>query len=85
MTMELTFGEKIRLLREERELNQTELGRAVGMTQRKVSYLERGQYEPSLEDLRVLCRFFRVSADYLLGFPKGLPYPKRGKGIATDK
>ena len=85
MTMELTFGEKIRLLREERELNQTELGRAVGMTQRKVSYLERGQYEPSLEDLRALCRFFRVSADYLLGFPKGLPYPKRGKGIATDK
>ena len=85
MAMELTFGEKIRLLREERELNQTELGRAVGMTQRKVSYLERGQYEPSLEDLRALCRFFRVSADYLLGFPKGLPYPKRGKGIATDK
>ena len=48
MAMELTFGEKIRLLREERELNQTELGRAVGMTQRKVSYLERGEYEPSL-------------------------------------
>ena len=85
MTMELTFGEKIRLLREERELNQTELGSAVGMTQRKVSYLERGEYEPSLEDLRALCLFFRVSADYLLGFPKGLPYPKRGKGIATDK
>ena len=85
MTMELTFGEKIRLLREKRELNQTELGRAVGMTQRKVSYLERGQYEPSLEDLRALCRFFRVSADYLLGFPNGLPCPKRRKGIATDK
>ena len=79
MTMELTFGEKIRLLREERELNQTELGRAVGMTQRKVSYLERGQYEPSMEDIRALCRYFRVSADYLLGFPKALPYPKRGK------
>ena len=79
MVMELTFGEKIRLLREERELNQTELGRAVGMTQRKVSYLERGEYEPSLEDIRALCLFFRVSADYLLGFPKALPYPKRGK------
>lgn len=79
MAMELTFGEKIRLLREERELNQTELGRAVGMTQRKVSYLERGEYEPSLEDIRALCLFFRVSADYLLGFPKALPYPTRGK------
>ena len=75
--MELTFGEKIRLLREEKELNQTELGDAVGMTQRKISYLECGRYEPSFDDLRALCRYFQVSADYLLGFPKNLPYPKR--------
>ena len=77
MDMELSFGEKIRLLRENRELNQTELGRAVNMTQRKVSYLENDQYEPSVEDLKVLCSFFNVSADYLLGFKKHLPYPKR--------
>ena len=75
--MELTFGEKIRLLREEKELNHTELGEAVGMTQRKISYLECGRYEPSFDDLRALCRYFQVSADYLLGFPKNLPYPKR--------
>ena len=75
--MELTFGDKIRLLREEKELNQTELGDAVGMTQRKISYLECGRYEPSFDDLRALCRYFQVSADYLLGFPKSLPYPKR--------
>ena len=77
MGMELTFGEKIRLLREETELNQTELGTAVGMTQRKISYLECGRYEPSFDDLRALCKYFQVSADYLLGFPKSLPYPKR--------
>ena len=75
--MELTFGEKIRLLREEKELNQTELGEALGMTQRKISYLECGRYEPSFDDLRALCRYFQVSADYLLGFPKSLPYPGR--------
>ena len=75
--MELTFGEKIRLLREEKELNQTELGEALCMTQRKISYLECGRYEPSFDDLRALCRYFQVSADYLLGFPKNLPYPRR--------
>ena len=75
--MELTFGEKIRLLREGKELNQTQLGQAVNMTQRKISYLECGRYEPSFDDLRALCSYFQVSADYLLGFPKGLPYPKR--------
>ena len=77
MKMELTFGEKIRLLREEHELNQTQLGKAVNMTQRKISYIECGKYEPGIEDIRLLCRYFRVSADYLLGFPKHLPYPKR--------
>lgn len=73
----LTFGETIRLLREERELNQTELGKAVNMAQRKISYMELGRYEPGLDDHRELCRFFNVSADYLLGFQKNLPYPKR--------
>ena len=75
--MELTFGEKLRLLREERELNQTELGKAVNMTQRKVSYLERDKYEPSMEDIKALCTYFCVSADYLIGFSRQYPYPKR--------
>ena len=75
--MELTLGEKIRLLREEKGLNQTELGKAVNMTQRKISYLENNKYEPSMEDIKELCRFFNVSADYLLGFSKNMPYPKR--------
>ena len=75
--MNLSFGEKLRLLREEKELNQTELGQALGITQRKVSYLENGKNEPSLDDLQSICRFFNVSADYLLGFSVPLPYPKR--------
>ena len=77
MGMELTFGEKLKLLREEHELNQTELGKLLNMTQRKISYLERDQYEPSLQDIKAICTYFRVSSDYLLGFPKPLPYPKR--------
>lgn len=75
--MDLTFGEKLRLLREQRELNQTELGAAVHMTQRKISYLENGTYEPGMDDLKALCTYFRVSADYFLGFPKNLPYPTK--------
>ncbi|MBQ9838659.1 MAG: helix-turn-helix transcriptional regulator [Oscillospiraceae bacterium] len=67
--MELSFGEKIRNLREDADLNQTQLGEAVQMTQRKISYIECGKYEPNLEDIISFCRFFRVSADYLLGLP----------------
>jgi transcriptional regulator with XRE-family HTH domain len=77
MDMELSFGEKIKLLRENAELSQEELGQEIGMTQRKISYLEHNKYEPSIDDLRAFCQFFNISADYLLGFSKNLPFPHR--------
>lgn len=73
----MNFGEKIRELREEKELNQTELGKALRMTQRKISYMECGKYEPSIDDIKALCEFFSVSSDYLIGLEKGLRYPER--------
>ncbi len=76
MEMVLPFGDKIKNLREDADLNQTELGKAVNMTQRKVSYIERGQCEPSMEDIAALAHFFKVSADYLLNIPKGYTYPE---------
>ena len=75
--MESTIGEKIKAFREDLDMNQTELGRMVNMTQRKISYIECGKYEPSIEDIKALCNFFNVSADYLLGLKKGLEYPER--------
>lgn len=77
--MQLTFGEEIRQLREDRGLNQTEFGNAVNMTQRKVSYLENGKYEPSPDDMRAICRYFILSTDYLLGFQRPLPFPVKSK------
>ena len=65
--MELSFGEKIRNLREDKDMNQSQLGKAVNMTQRKISYIECGKCEPSLDDIVAFCRFFKVSADYLIG------------------
>lgn len=73
--MRLSFGEKIRNLREDKDMNQTQLGKAVGMTQRKISYIECGKYEPSIEDIKAFCKFFGVSADYLLDIPQ----PKKQK------
>ena len=76
MKMKLTFGEKLRNLREEHELNQTELGKKLGITQRKLSYLECGRCEPSIADIKAICMCFGVSADYLLGLPEDLKYMK---------
>ena len=73
----LTFGEKIKNLREDLNLTQTQLGEAVQMTQRKVSYIERDKYEPSLDDIVALCNFFKISANYLLNLPSEYSHPKR--------
>lgn len=71
--MNLTFGEKVRNLREDMDLSQGALGEKINMTQRKISYIEKNKYEPSLGDIREICLFFNVSADYLLDLP---PYQK---------
>lgn len=68
--MRVSFGEKIKNLREEANINQTELGKAINATQRKISYIECGKYEPSIDDIIALCNFFKVSADYLLEIPQ---------------
>ena len=70
MKMILSLGERIRNLREDRDLNQTQLGKAVNMSQRKISYIECGKFEPSIDDIVAFCHFFQVSADYLLGIPE---------------
>lgn len=75
--MELSFGEKLRNLREDKDLNQSKLGAALGITQRKLSYLECGKCEPSLEDISAICRYFHVSADYMLNIPKGFKDPRK--------
>ena len=59
----MIWNDNIRALREDADLNQTELGKAVCMTQRKISYIECGKYEPDIDDIIALCRFFKVSSE----------------------
>lgn len=57
--MNLSFGERVRNLREDADINQTQLGLAINMTQRKISYIECGKTEPSIDDIIAFCRFFK--------------------------
>ena len=75
--MKLTLGERLRNLREDADLTQSKLGVHVGMTQRKVSYIEQNKIEPNIDDIIAICRFFDISADYLLGLPTEKHHPER--------
>ena len=75
----MSFGKNLKNLRCAKlpPLTQTDLANAIGVTQRKISFLETGASEPLLRDITALCRYFNVSADYLLGLPRNMEYPDK--------
>ncbi len=62
--------DKIKLLREQCGLTQSELAKQLGVTRSGVNAWEMGISVPSTQYIVELSLFFGVSADYLLGLPK---------------
>ena len=63
-----TFANRIRELREEKGISQTQLSQAMGLNSRTISNYERGLREPDFKTLKKLCDYFKVTAGYLIGF-----------------
>lgn len=61
------FSKRVKDLRIECGLTQTELAKRIGATQRQVSFWESGQIEPNIFWLIKLADFFDVQIDYLVG------------------
>jgi len=57
---------RIKDLREDRDLTQTQVAKAIGITQRKYSYIETGTQQLTDEILVKLAKFYGVSVDYIL-------------------
>lgn len=57
---------RIRALREDRDLTQQQIASSLGITQRKYSYLETGVQQWTDELLVLLANYYHVSIDYLL-------------------
>ena len=57
---------RIKDLREDRDLTQTQVARAIGITQRKYSYIETGTQQLTDEILVKLAKFYGVTVDYIL-------------------
>ena len=75
----MTIQDRIRALREESKepMNQTQLGIALHKNQRAISRLETGEVHLTAEDIIAYCKYYNVSADYILGLPRNLEYPER--------
>ena len=69
-----TFIEKLRGLREDNDLTQSEVAAVLGTSQTMYARYERGANEMPIHHLVTLCKFYNISADYLLDTT---PDPKR--------
>jgi transcriptional regulator with XRE-family HTH domain len=63
----LPIAQRIRTVRERRGLSQDEVEKSLGLSPNQISKYERGVVLPNSKALVQLCRYFEVSADYLLG------------------
>jgi len=61
---------KLRDLREDHDLTQKNIADLLGTSQTMYARYERGASELPMRHFIRLCRFYHVSADELLGFPR---------------
>lgn len=68
---------RLRDLREDRDITQAELAKLLGIHTTQYRRWEIGETEVPTHIVKKLCKFYNVTADYILGFTNKLkPLPK---------
>ena len=65
--MDMDYRSILRNVREDRDLTQTEVGKVINKSQQGYNHIEAGRAELKIDDLIKLCKFYNLSADYLVG------------------
>ena len=78
---------RIRELREEKNLSQDDVAKAIGTNQRNIGRWEKNENEPTSGFLLKLANFFECSVDYLLGRSDdfGVISINGGESLAPDE
>ena len=64
----MELKQRLKELRLEKNMTQADVARMMNMSKMAVSHWEKGNSEPSIEQLKKLAKFFDVSIDYLVGY-----------------
>ena len=65
--MYLDYRIRLRNIREDRDLTQAEVGEILNKSQQGYNHIEAGRAELKIDDLVKLCRYYNLSADYIIG------------------
>lgn len=63
----MTFGQKLKTLREEKGMLQSELAKLLNLAPSSISMYEKDERDPDTDTLKRIAEIFNVSTDYLLG------------------
>lgn len=63
----MNYRERIRAVREDSDYTQAEIGAVLNKSQQGYNHIESGRAELKIDDLIRLCKFYNLSADYLIG------------------
>lgn len=72
----MEIHERLKAAREDADMTQAQAAQAAGCARRQYIRYEQGLQEMGITKLRALALALGVSADYLLGLPRGLEWPR---------
>ena len=58
--------DRLKALRTQFNMTQVDFGKAIGMSQGNISEMERGKFNPSIDTIISACKYFNISANWLL-------------------
>ena len=61
------YGKRLQELRTAKGLSQADLAKQLNISQRAVSHYENEEHDLNTDLIIAICKFFDISADYLLG------------------
>lgn len=63
----MEYRERIKAVREDFDLTQAQVGKLLNKSQQGYNHIEAGRAELKIDDLISLCKYYNLSADYLIG------------------
>lgn len=72
----MEIHERIDALIEDNETRIDELAFAIGVNRKQITRWRKGEAEMGIYKLKEICEYYGVSADYILGLPKGYQWPR---------
>ena len=73
----MEYYDRMKLLRLDNYKTQVEIANLLEMSLSTYSQCERGKRTLPIKHLKTLCEYYGVSADYILGLPKGMEWYRR--------